>query len=119
LRPINRIEEFFKALSGRQLEFTDQATAAKRAEICVKCVLNQPWQVGGCGGCNANIKRKALLYRGAHTTGLEAKLLGCLAYGWLNELAVWLAPEQIEPKRNPPKECWAYAYSSQLHAQPV
>src|SRR5215470_9483191 len=46
--PTSRAEDWFKTLSMQELEWLDQATAAKRARICIGCHLNQRWETG-CG----------------------------------------------------------------------
>jgi hypothetical protein len=104
-RPSNRIEDWLKTLSTHNLEWVDQATAYKRAKICIACPLNQAWQTN-CGGCNTNIRTKALLLRGSHKLGLEGNLRACLGFGWLNEIAVWLVDGFNEASRKIPEKCW-------------
>jgi hypothetical protein len=104
-RPSNRVEDWFKLLSTQNLEWVDQATAHKRAKICVACKLNQSWQTA-CGPCNTNIRTKALLLRGSHKLGLENQLRACLAFGWLNEISVWLVDGFNQPSRDVPPACW-------------
>jgi hypothetical protein len=104
-RPSTRVEDWFKLLSTKNLEWVDQATAYKRAKICIACPLNQQWQTG-CGPCNQNIRTKALLLRGSHKLGLEGNLRACLGFGWLNEIAVWLVDGFNEASRKIPEKCW-------------
>jgi hypothetical protein len=105
-RPTSRIEDWFKTLSGKDLEWLDQATAVKRTRTCLGCHLNQNWATS-CGSCNQNIRTRSLLIRGSHRTGFESQLRACLAYGWLLEVAVWLKDGHAGgPRRKPPPECW-------------
>ena len=106
VRPTGRIEEWFKTLATHELEWMDQATATKRARICMGCHLNQRWETN-CGACNTNVRTRSLLLRGSHKTGFEPQLRSCLAYGWLNEVAVWLKDGfAAQSRRKPPPECW-------------
>ena len=57
------VEDWIKLLSTKELEWIDQATAFKRARVCIGCPLNQRWETG-CGPCNTNIRTKSLLIRG-------------------------------------------------------
>ncbi|HEX3445816.1 MAG TPA: hypothetical protein VHS80_13955 [Chthoniobacterales bacterium] len=104
-RPANRVEDWFKLLATKNLEWVDQATAYKRAKICAACKLNQQWQTN-CGPCNTNIRTKALLLRGSHKLGLEGNLRACLSFGWLNEISVWLVDGFNQPTRALPPACW-------------
>lgn len=104
-RPTQRVEDWFKLLGTRQLEWVDQATAYRRAKICMECPLNQNWATN-CGPCNQNIRTKALLLRGSHKLGLESQLRACLGFGWLNEIAVWLSDGFREASRTIPPKCW-------------
>lgn len=104
-RPTNRIEDWIKTLSGQDLEWIDQASATRRARICMGCHLNQRWETG-CGPCNTNIRSRSLLIRGSHKTGFENQLRACLSYGFLLEVAVWLKDTYAQPRRTPPPECW-------------
>lgn len=105
VRPVNRVEDWFKLLSTKSLEWVDQATAHKRAKICMSCPLNQSWQTG-CGPCNQNIRTRTLLLRGSHKLGLESQLRACLGYGWLNEISVWLVDGFAQADRKIPPRCW-------------
>lgn len=106
IRPTNRVENWLKTLAQHELEWLDQATAAKRTRTCIQCPLNQNWATN-CGSCNQNIRTRSLLLRGSRRTGFESQLRHCLAYGWLLEVAVWLKDGYAgEPRRKPPGECW-------------
>jgi hypothetical protein len=109
-RPSNRIEAWLTKLSESNLQWVDQATAMERANICIACKLNQKWSTG-CGPCNANVSRRAMLLRGSHVTGLETRLKGCVSYGTLNELSVWLENDFSAPRNRPkpPPQCWKLA----------
>jgi hypothetical protein len=105
-RPLSRIENWLTRLSENQIEFVDQSTATERANICLKCPLNQSWRTG-CGACNDNAERRATLIRGSHSTGLEPKLKNCQAFGTLIDLSVWLKQDYSEaPRRQVPDFCW-------------
>jgi hypothetical protein len=104
-RPINRIEDWLTVLSERPLKWVDQARASERARICLKCPLNQTWRTG-CGPCNENAARRATLFLGSRSTGLESKLKGCVSFGTLLNLSVWLENDFTAPGRKPPDECW-------------
>jgi hypothetical protein len=116
--PINRVEEWFKRLSGQQLEWIDAATAAKRAKTCIACHMNQNWQTN-CGACNTNIRTRSLLLRGSHKTGFEDQLRSCLAYGWLLEVAVWLKDGRPIARRKAPPTCWQRKAEEALHDSSV
>lgn len=104
--PTNAIEDWFKTLSKHELDWLDQATANRRARICMQCPLNQRWETN-CGACNTNVRTRSLLLRGSHKSGFENQLKACLAYGWLNEVAIWLRDGFVsQPRRNPPADCW-------------
>jgi hypothetical protein len=105
VRPSSRIENWFAKLSTQELRWIDSATAAKRARVCIACPLNQNWQTG-CSGCNANLRQRGLLLRGSHKTGFEPQLKACLAYGFMNEVSVWLDDVHASATRKAPPECW-------------
>lgn len=105
-RPINRIEDWLTVLTERPLKWVDQARASERAQVCLKCPMNQPWSVGSCKPCNANVDRREKLIRGSRSTGLEPKLKGCVSFGTLLVLSIWLEDDFTGPRRQPPAECW-------------
>lgn len=109
-RPLNRVENWLTMLSQKDLRWVDQARAIERANVCIKCRLNQRWQAG-CKPCNQNVERRALLIRGSHSTGLEPKLKGCLSYGTLLELSIWLENDFSAPRSKPAPipQCWKLA----------
>lgn len=105
-RPLTRIEDWITRLTNENLRWVDNATALERAQTCLKCPLHQNWRTG-CGPCNDNAIRRATLIRGSHLTGLESKLRACVAFGTLQELAVWLQEDfSITKIRKLPNECW-------------
>lgn len=105
-RPLTRIEDWITRLTQRELKFVDHSVALSRAQICTKCALHQNWRTG-CGPCNDNAMRRATLIRGSHVMGLEQKMKACVAFGTLQELAVWLEDDfSITKIQRLPNECW-------------
>lgn len=105
-RPITRIEDWLTRLNTENLRWVDNATALERAQICIRCQLHQNWKVG-CGPCNQNAQRRAILIRGSHATGVESKLKACVAFGTLQELSVWLEDDFATTKiKRLPAQCW-------------
>jgi len=107
-RPLTRIESWITTLTEAELKWVDHLTAQSRAMICARCPLNQNWRTG-CGSCNANAERRSALIRGAHTTGLEAKLKHCVAYGTLLDVSVWLVDDYANVPKSKvriPENCW-------------
>ena len=105
MRPLVRIEDWLTVLTEKTLKWVDQARAQERARICIDCPMNQTWRTG-CGSCNQNAERRAFLIRGSHATGMEPQLKGCVSYGTLLHLSVWLEDDFSTAGRQPPAKCW-------------
>ena len=105
MRPLVRIEDWLTVLTENTLKWVDQARAQERSKVCMECPMNQTWRTG-CGSCNQSAERRAFLIRGSHATGLEPKLKGCVSYGTLLHLSVWLENDFSTPGRQPHPSCW-------------
>ena len=95
------------------LKFVNALEANRRANICVKCPRNKPWE-DSCRTCNAHskaaIRRNVVVLSQNKKTKVHENLFACSATGQENKLAVFLDPACLERRErfidNLPQFCW-------------
>lgn len=106
--PIDRAANWIAREALARHEYIDVALAAQRAQICVQCQQNVGWQTG-CMPCNDNVLVRIQQMKGSMRTPYDRQLHMCRVFGWLNEVAVWLAdPAGAGPQteQSQPAHCW-------------
>jgi hypothetical protein len=104
-RPIDRAANWLAAMANQQPEFVDYGLAGHRAEICAQCVFNIRWATP-CGPCNENVEVRVQQLKGNLRTPLDRRLFVCRAFGWVNEVSIWLKNTEATPLHPPPPNCW-------------
>lgn len=112
-RVIEWYAALYRSLRGSDVSknYVDQATADRRAKICLACPHHREWRMG-CGSCVDGARRIGHTYRAGRKAEYEAQLMGCEVVGHDCATAVWvreappLSPEQQQAL---PILCWRKA----------
>lgn len=111
---ISQVIQFTKAMLSwfkGGMKHVEQAEAERRAQICVKCPLNQ--ELTGCSSCAMKPLKAAIgLFKGGKSTSLDNGLKFCRACGCTLEVKIWferdllrenMAESQLEALA---ENCW-------------
>lgn len=80
--------------------------AEQRAQACLRCPLNQPWE-NDCPNCVLNAQRILAIIRQGKDVGTHRKLHGCRAHGSCTRTSVHIEREFLGPvAEGAPDYCW-------------
>lgn len=109
-RVIEWYSALYRGLRGIKVadNYVDQATADRRAAICLKCPHHVEWR-SGCGSCVEGARRIGYTYRAGRKAEYESQLMGCSIIGHDCATAVWVkAAPTLTPETHSqlPDNCW-------------
>lgn len=104
--PIQRIEDWFKVISTKEIQWKDASRAYAAADACATCPQNIKWQTD-CRPCSTAIEKRIMRYKGDRFTPLDHQLNACRIFGHHNSLAVWMQDTLSKPSGEEiPDHCW-------------
>lgn len=105
--PIQRIEDWFKMISIKDIQWKDASRAFACADTCSTCPQNIGWKTD-CKPCGEAINKRILRYKGDKMSPIDSQLRACRVFGHHNELAIWMKDPFSQPKAGEevPEFCW-------------